>query len=173
MGGSKASPSYHSLGDHTETTQVEFDPTQTSYEQLLALFAQTHDMGRGAYSRQYMSVLFPHGEKQERAAREFIAARKSAGEAVATAVLPCEPTALTVAEGYHQKYTLRRFPDVLRALKLGSDTAVIDSPVAARLNGYLDGNGTGEALEREMASWGLEQPAVDAVRSAARRRGLL
>ena len=30
-------------GDHTETTDIEFDPQQTSYEALLKIFWRNHD----------------------------------------------------------------------------------------------------------------------------------
>ena len=33
-GGTKKDPKYHSLGDHTETIQIDYDPTQISYAAL-------------------------------------------------------------------------------------------------------------------------------------------
>lgn len=33
-GGTKENPTYHNLGDHTETVQVVYDPSEISYEEL-------------------------------------------------------------------------------------------------------------------------------------------
>ena len=35
---SQLKPTYHDLGDHTETIQIDFDPRVVSFAQLLALF---------------------------------------------------------------------------------------------------------------------------------------
>ena len=72
---------------------------------------------------------------------------------------------------YHQKYLLRQQRDVLSALGL-SDEALITSHVAARLNGYCGGNGTLEALEAEMASFGLPPNVQDRVRKQVSRGAL-
>jgi len=37
-GGAKQNPTYHALGDHTETIQIDYDPSRLSYEQLLEIF---------------------------------------------------------------------------------------------------------------------------------------
>ena len=60
-------PTYYSLGDHTETIDVEFDPDVTSYEDMLKLFWKNHDPSSKC-SRQYMSAIFYHDEGQREAA---------------------------------------------------------------------------------------------------------
>ena len=37
-GGTKESPRYHDLGDHTETIQIDYDPSRISYNELLKIF---------------------------------------------------------------------------------------------------------------------------------------
>ena len=41
-GGNTQNPSYHDLGGHTESIQIDYDPTQTSYKTMLELFWANH-----------------------------------------------------------------------------------------------------------------------------------
>lgn len=52
-GGTRARPTYHDLGDHSEAIEVVYDPAVISYEKLLVLFWEQHDPRRGTGSRQY------------------------------------------------------------------------------------------------------------------------
>jgi len=82
-----------------------------------------------------------------------------------TEILPY--TGFTRAEGYHQKFRLRQDPVLLRILKgLYPDwDALVDSTLAARLNGVLAGYGkTSESIE-ELARLGLPQEGLDRVRA--------
>jgi len=54
-------------GDHTETVEIVFDPKVTSYGEMLKLFWENHDPTRCA-SRQYMSAVFYHDERQRKLA---------------------------------------------------------------------------------------------------------
>lgn len=42
-GGSKQNPDYHSVGDHAETVEIEYDPTVISFERLMEIFWSNHD----------------------------------------------------------------------------------------------------------------------------------
>ena len=80
----------HSLcrGDHTETVDVEYDPTQTTYEALLDMFWKNHDPTRAA-SRQYMSAVFYRDEEQKRVAEESLKQeQKKSAKRIATSVVP-------------------------------------------------------------------------------------
>eukprot|EP00899_Mesostigma_viride_P015078 jgi/Mesvir1/23571/Mv18267-RA.1 len=67
-GGTTENPTYHNMGDHSESVQLSYDPNVITYEQLLDLFWTMHDpMGRR--SRQYMSAIFTHDERQMAAAQ--------------------------------------------------------------------------------------------------------
>ena len=61
------------------------------------------------------------------------------------------------AEDYHQKYQLRQVQELERWYRTiypdGHD--FVDSTAAARINGYLGGNGTLEQLQAEIDSYGL------------------
>jgi len=41
-GGATENPTYHHLGDHTETIQIEYDPARISYQELLDAFWAGH-----------------------------------------------------------------------------------------------------------------------------------
>ena len=75
-GGAKENPTYHNLGDHTETLQIDYDSSKISYEKLLELFWEEHDPTSRSWSRQYKAVVFYHDEEQKRLA---IAGRDRAG----------------------------------------------------------------------------------------------
>jgi len=42
-GGSTNNPTYYNLGDHSETVQIDYDPTRISYEELLEVFWDSHN----------------------------------------------------------------------------------------------------------------------------------
>lgn len=46
------------MGDHTETMQIDYDPSVITYDELLAEFWASHRPTRSAASRQYASVIF-------------------------------------------------------------------------------------------------------------------
>ena len=162
-GGRKADPSYYRLGDHTEAIAIDFDPEAISYEDLLERFWSGHYCGSNTTSQQYRNVVFYHNDEQKRAIeRTKAAAARKAGiapEAVKTAVLPAGP--FTYAEGYHQKYALRRGSKLREFLMSVYPDAksLADSTVATRLNAYL-GSGFDrdpKKLEAEIARYGLPE----------------
>lgn len=155
-GGTKKNPTYRDLGDHTETVQIDYDPTQISYGELLAVFWESHHPGQPSWSRQYRAAVFYHHDAQERLARET-RAQVAAGMKgkVFTEILPAPEFYL--AEGYHQKYYLRQLPELFHEFSsiypgLGD---LVASTAAARVNGYVAGYGTVRALQGELADLGL------------------
>jgi methionine-S-sulfoxide reductase len=155
-GGSTASPTYRSLGDHTEALQVEYDPEAISYDDLLAVFWADHDPGQSQWSRQYRTAVFAHNEEQRRlalASRDLVAA--SRGREVTTAVEALGT--FYPAEDYHQKYYLRRNSALAReyAAIYPRTEDFVGSTAVARVNGFLGGNGTMEDLEAQLARLGL------------------
>ena len=159
-GGRKQSPTYHNLGDHTETVQVDYDPAQTSYEQLLAVFWATHNACAQEGSRQYMSAVFYHNDAQKKLAQEALnrlQARR--GAPITTAILPVNT--FYVAEDYHQKFRLRQEASLMREFKAmyPDPKAFMNSTAAARVNGYLGGNGAEEMIQKEIEQLGLSLEA--------------
>lgn len=113
-GGTKANPTYREVctgtTGHAEAVEVEFNPAEISYPELLALFFKSHDPTtpnrQGPdIGTQYRSAIFYHDASQEAAAREAKAALESSGafrRPVVTQVVPA--SAFYRAEEYHQKY---------------------------------------------------------------------
>ena len=105
-------PTYHHLGDHTETVQIEYDPTLISYQELLDVFWAGHDPTRPAFSQQYASIIFYHDEEQERLAQESKERQETrCGCQVYTEIVPA--TEFYLAEEYHQKYRLQQSPEFM------------------------------------------------------------
>jgi peptide-methionine (S)-S-oxide reductase len=161
-GGTTENPTYHNLGDHTETIQIEYDPSVVTYEELLDNFWSSHNPARQPWSRQYASIVFYHNEEQRRLAeetREREAAR--IGSQVLTEIIPASEFYL--AEAYHQKYRLRRAPDLEREFSAiyPSDDDFVASTAVARVNGYLGGYGTCERLQEEIGELGLSSAASE------------
>jgi peptide-methionine (S)-S-oxide reductase len=153
-GGSTADPTYRNIGDHTETLQIDYDPTRVSYEELLEVFWTSHSPRSPSFSRQYADILFYHNEEQKQAALEFKAREAARGE-VYTEIVPAGQ--FYIAEDYHQKYQLRGKRELLQELQaIYPDPADLTaSTAAARINGFLAGHGTLDQLEAEIDSYGL------------------
>lgn len=155
-GGEKENPTYRSLGDHTETLQVDYDPEVISYDDLLAVFWKNHDPTRAAWSRQYMSAVFYHDEGQKRSATESMARlAEQTGRKIHTEIAPAGT--FYRAEDYHQKYLLRQDGTLMRDFSriYPSQRDFTDSTAAARINGYLGGHRSRIKLEREIDRLGL------------------
>lgn len=175
-GGKKLNPTYHSLGDHTESLQVDFDPAQISYEQLLDIFWDSHNPTRGSWSSQYRAAVFVHTDEQARLAelsKTRIAAEKTGRwfkQQIRTEILPAETFYL--AEEYHQKYYLQNSPriwgDILEIYR-DDATGWINSTATARLNGYAGEYGTVARLEEEIESLGLSAPGQEQLRQVVQR----
>lgn len=164
-GGTTPEPSYHSLGDHTEVVQIEYDPDELRYEDVLEWFWANHDWASSAPKRQYRSVVLAHDDTQHETARRRRSAREErAGRSAATDVERLE--AFTRAEDYHQKYELRSTPVAGDELVARCGDAFVDSTVVARLNGFVAGHG--EPNRREALVAALELPPT--VRSELERR---
>ena len=155
-GGTRPSPTYQDLGDHTEAIQIDYDPAQISYGKLLDVFWASHHPTQPSFSRQYMSIIFYHNEKQRRlaiATKEREAAKRKA--VIHTEITPA--TTFTLAEDYHQKYYLRHREVLMREFRAvyPRPSALVASTAAARVNGYLGGNGSSRQLQGEIDELGL------------------
>jgi peptide-methionine (S)-S-oxide reductase len=113
-GGTLERPSYEQVctdrTGHAEVVQVEFDPDQVSYQQLLDLFFEVHDptqLNRQGpdFGMQYRSVIFTHDDEQAVVARATIERLTQEGryrKPIVTEVTPA--SVFWRAEEYHQKY---------------------------------------------------------------------
>jgi peptide-methionine (S)-S-oxide reductase len=155
-GGTSTAPTYYNLGGHTETVQVDYDPTKISYDELLDVFWNSHNPTAFTYSRQYQSIIFFHNEDQHRLALQSKQQEEAKlGSTVTTEIVPF--AAFYPAEDWHQKFYLRQIPELMADFKAMYPDAIDfrDSTAAARINGYIGGYGTPETLQKELASYGL------------------
>jgi methionine-S-sulfoxide reductase len=159
-GGTKDNPTYHSLGDHAEAIQIDYDPGVIGYSELLDLFWASHDPAFMPYSRQYASFVFYSTEEQRLLAEES-RARKQAelGRRIYTEIVPFDRFFL--AEDYHQKFDLRQDRSIAEHYRsiYPALSDFVDSTATTRLNGYLGGNGTRDQLLSELESLGLPEEA--------------
>ena len=113
-GGQTKNPTYKEVctdrTGHAEAVELEFDPNQVSYKELLAVFFQSHDptqLNRQGpdYGTQYRTAIFFHDPTQEAEAREAIATLEKSGifkRPIVTQIVPAQE--FYRAEEYHQKY---------------------------------------------------------------------
>ena len=114
-GGSVPNPTYEQVctkrTGHAEALQVDFNPEQVSYEDLLRVFFTIHDPTtkdrQGAdVGSQYRSAIFTHSPEQEAAARRVMAEMQPLwGAPIVTEVEPL--TRFWPAEPEHQDYFAR------------------------------------------------------------------
>jgi methionine-S-sulfoxide reductase len=170
-GGTKQNPTYRSLGDHTETVQIDYDPSRISYKELLRAFWTGHDPSYRSWSRQYASIIFVHNDEQLLLARESkIQIEQERGKAVHTEII--NYSGFTLAEDYHQKHGLRQFPEFVEELMriYPSSADYVASTAVARLNGYLGGEGSYDALKEEADSLGLSSVRKEKLLRLVQRR---
>ena len=157
-GGTTANPTYYKLGDHTETIQIEYDPSVLSYGDLLEVFWQLHTPIYPSGSRQYMSSSFYHDEAQKQLAMDKRSSLEAAiGHRLYTEIVPAAE--FYPAEEYHQKYYLQHVRDIydeLRAIYPDINDFVRSTAVT-RVNGYAAGYGTDEAFREELDKLGLSE----------------
>jgi peptide-methionine (S)-S-oxide reductase len=156
-GGTTTDPTYYHIGDYSETVQVDYDPARVSYDQLLDAFWNSHNASADAYSNQYRSIIFYHDEDQRAAATASLAREEArSGLKIQTAIILY--TGFYLAEDYHQKYYLRDsdlFSEISSIYPANAD--FVNSTAAARLNGYLGGNGDTAAAIAQLGQFGLSE----------------
>jgi peptide-methionine (S)-S-oxide reductase len=113
-GGRWENPTYNDVCDdltgHAEAIQLQYDPQEVSYEDLLEVFWSIHNpttKNRQGfdYGFQYRSVIFYHTPEQELSARRSIEELEKSGRfrnRIVTEIVPA--ATFHKAEEYHQKY---------------------------------------------------------------------
>ena len=114
MGGHTLNPTYKDIcrGDtgHAEVVQVQFDPAQISYRELLAIFFALHDPTQkdrqgNDVGTQYRSAIFYHSPAQQAEANAVIdelTTERAFDQAIVTEVVAAQM--FYPAEDYHQGY---------------------------------------------------------------------
>ena len=170
-GGRSQNPTYYNLDGHSETIEIDYDPTQISYQELLDLFWAGHSPTRPSFSRQYASIIFTHGEEQLRLAQASKEeAEAECGCTIYTEIVPA-PTFYR-AEDYHQKYLLRQSRALMDEFTdlYPDPVAFVDWTAAGRMNGYMGGHMTFAALAAELEDLELSPEEREALLELARRR---
>ena len=116
-GGHVANPSYEAVCSgttgHAEVVQIEFDPDEVTFRDLLEVFFTIHDpttLNRQGHDvgTQYRSAIFFHSPEQEATAREVISELTEQGlwdDPMVTEVTPLDT--FYPAEDYHNQYYRR------------------------------------------------------------------
>ncbi|CAL1278490.1 unnamed protein product [Larinioides sclopetarius] len=152
-GGTLHNPTYRNLGDHTEAIEIDYDPEILSYEDLLELFWKNHDP-TVPHKRQYRSAIFYRDEEQKALASESKKAKEKVFKnQILTAVEPFNK--FYNAEDYHQKYYLQTHHTKLFNSLGIKPKNLVDSTIAAKLNGYVVGENTMEAFHSDCELLGL------------------
>ena len=115
-GGDVANATYRNHGSHAEAIEIIFDPSETSYRQMLEFFFQIHDPTTknrqgGDVGASYRSAIFYVDAEQRRVAEDTIADVEESGiwpGDVVTELVPVGP--FWEAEEEHQDY-LEKYPN--------------------------------------------------------------
>ncbi len=118
MGGSLEDPTYEDVctdrTGHAEVVEVEYDLSEVSYDELLAVFWENHDpttMNKQGPDEgtQYRSVIFFHNAQQESAAKTAKEQLQNSGKYKDRIVTEIRPASeFYRAEEYHQQYLEKR-----------------------------------------------------------------
>ena len=122
MGGNTKNPTYEQVctdkTGHAEVIQIEYDPEQINYEQLLETFWNIHDPTRlnrqgPDIGTQYRSIIFYHNETQKKLAEELKQKQQQkTNKKIVTEITPSQE--FYPAEEYHQKYLEKREKNNIR-----------------------------------------------------------
>ena len=114
IGGKLTNPTYEEVctdtTGHAEAVQVEYDPNEISYDELLKVFWSNHDptsLNRQGpdIGNQYRSAIFFHDEEQKKIAQKSKDELEKSGKfqkRIVTEIVPAPE--FYKAEEYHQKY---------------------------------------------------------------------
>ncbi len=114
IGGQLSNPTYEQVctdkTGHAEAVQVDYDPDEISFEELLDVFWSNHDpttLNRQGHDVgiQYRSAIFYHDEKQKEIAeksKQVLEKSAKFDNLVVTEIVPA--LIFYKAEEYHQKY---------------------------------------------------------------------
>jgi len=106
--------------------------------------------------------VFYHSEEQRKLAEETRDRLESeTGQKIKTAIEPY--SGFTMAEDYHQKHSLRLFPELLDELQAAYPDmkGFVNSTAITRVNGYLGGYGTCDSLQKEIDDFGLSGRSME------------
>lgn len=111
-GGHVPNPTYKQVCEettgHAEVVQLEYDPSQVSYDKLMEVFWAAHDpttpnrQGHDVGTQYRSIVLFENDQQKAAAEKSKEVAQKDFKDPIVTQIVPLEK--FYVAEDYHQNY---------------------------------------------------------------------
>lgn len=131
-------PTYQTIGDYTESIQIDFDPARISYIQLLSCFNRWHIPNTSKTRSQYAAAVFYHNDKQHQTINE----------------MKIENIRVDMfrnffeAEDHHQKYNLKRTMMLTDVFGKEEDWKNKDKEMITKLNGFLAGYGSLEQFRQ-------------------------
>eukprot|EP01080_Neovahlkampfia_damariscottae_P009426 gene9426-1633_t len=146
-GGEYNTPSYYDMKDHSESVQIDFDPTVISFEELLNIFWSSHSPTHIHFRKQYMSAIWFHNEQQKEVALKTFSQQP---QKVFTVIEPFK--FWTNAEFYHQKYRLQKKKKILSFFDEMDEDEFIKSTFITKLNAFLGGYTNIQEIEQLSSS---------------------
>ncbi|UJR38179.1 hypothetical protein I4U23_030854 [Adineta vaga] len=150
-----AKPTYHSIGDYTESIQIEFDSSRISFHELLSCFNQWHVPNTVKTRSQYAAAVFYHNHEQYQQICQLNI------ENVRIELLK----EFHLAEERHQKYNFKRTMMETDIFGCKEDWESKDKQMITKLNGFLAGYGTFEQFQewekRKELTWKQQQYIKD------------
>ena len=164
-GGVAADPTYEKVcrnadfNDYAEAIQIDYDPTHLTYEALLEFYfnydgavqfprtgvapsrkstAQPVARRLAKAKRQYAPVIFTHDATQ-RAIAESALAQVGECATVVEDLYQGSGKSFWTGEPYHQKWKLQKRTELMTALALPDEEALIDGRAATALNAFAGG----------------------------------
>ena len=149
--------------------EVDFDPSQISFAEIVDLFWASHDPCGRIRSSQYMTAIWYHNEAQQdiiNAARDAL--QQQLDGKVQTPVHSLD--VFYLAEDYHQKYRLQNSPLKTQFRAMYPEFEDFNnSTAAARLNGFVAGHGSRRLFDAEHQNYGIQ---IETLEQAVRVRDL-
>ncbi|KAL3994031.1 Peptide methionine sulfoxide reductase family protein [Acanthocheilonema viteae] len=169
-GGTTVLPNYRSIGDHTETTEIQFDEKIISYDKILDCFWENHDPTE-VYKKQYKSAILYVNDQQKDIAQQSV---KKIQEKYGNKKLDTYVQKLVrfyQAEDYHQKYWLRCQTAIFKKLNL-SDEEMVTSLLATKVNAFLAGYKNFDVLKQLADKYRLDDDVIKLIESIAMAGGV-
>uniref|UniRef100_A0A914HV70 peptide-methionine (S)-S-oxide reductase n=1 Tax=Globodera rostochiensis TaxID=31243 RepID=A0A914HV70_GLORO len=158
-GGTAESSSYAEIAGNTEVTELQFDPDKCTYDDVLDWFFDHHDPTK-QYPKHYQSTIFWAERALQKANTKF-----GGRGGVQTCVKKMDT--FFPAQDCHQKYWLRTQSAVFNQLNL-SNSELVDSSLAAKLNAFLGGDFTDfDVLRQLQTKHGLSDDVTNIVEGFA------
>ena len=157
-GGNTENPTYHNIGDHTESFKVSYNEEEIIFEDLMRWYFLSPNTCARSYKTQYDSIVFYNNKEEKEIAEKIM--KEYGDEYKVKYNVRLEPYKnFYLAEDYHQKYYLQLSKEINKDIRAiyPSTREFINSTAAMKLNSYLKAKGALEGLKQEIDLLGLTE----------------